>query len=186
MRPKNRSERGFGLVELIIYAALSLTVLSAVGGVVISMVNVQNQVMNSANAAEQAQLISRSVGSGVRNSTAITLETVSSVDQILRVRTASSTATATWFCQAWYFSASERAVRFKSSSTAIQTPTGQDLAGWTLLGSGVTAAQGQQIFLLSGAKVSLAFAEQLGSEAPIVIRTSASGRGAVRISAPCF
>ena len=186
MRTNLRSESGLGLVELIIYAALSLTVLSVVGGIVISLVNVQNQVMNSANGAEQAQLISRSIGTGVRNSTAISLESVASVDQILRVRTASTSSTATWLCQAWYFSAAEKTVRFKSMSTAVATPSSQDLAGWTLLGSGVTPAQGQQIFQLNGLKVSLEFSERLASESPIVIKTSASGRGAVRISAPCF
>ena len=181
-----RSEQGLGLVEFIIYAALTLTILSALGGVVISMVSVQNQVMDSANAAEQAQLISRSVNSGVRNATAVDLQTVNSVDQILRVRTASGASTAVWSCQAWYFSSVSKSLRMKTSATAIANPTQQDLDGWTLLASGVTAPQGQQIFLMSGSKLSLAFAEQKAKETPIIIRTSVSQRGGVRISAPCF
>lgn len=181
-----RRDTGLGLVELIIYSALSLIILSALGGVVISMVSVQNEVMDSANAAEQAQLISRTVNSGVRNATAVDLQTVNSTDQILRVRTASGASTAVWSCQAWYFSSATKSLRMKTSSSAIANPTLQDLDGWTLLASGVTSSQGQQIFLMSGSKLSLVFAVQKARETPIIIRTSVSQRGGVRISAPCF
>jgi len=182
----NKRDAGMGLVELIIYLALSLIILSALGGVVISMVSVQNQVMNSANGAEQAQLISRSVNSGVRNSTALDLQSVNGTDQILRVRTASGTATPVWRCQAWYFSQAEKSLRLKTSPAAISTPAQQDLASWTLLAAGIRPVQGDQVFLLSGVKLSIVFVEQIASEAPIVIRTSVSQRGGVRISAPCF
>ena len=181
-----KSETGVGLVELLIYVALSLVVLSAVGGVVISLVNVQNQVMTTANAAEQAQVIARSVESGVRNATAVDLQTINTSDQMLMVRTASATGTAVWSCQAWYFSNASKSLFTKTSNAAIGAPTQQGLASWTQLASGVAPSQGQQIFLLSGTKVSLNFAEQVAKETPIVIKTSVSQRGGVRISAPCF
>jgi hypothetical protein len=186
MSQKPKREDGLGLVELIIYMALTLIILSAVGGVVISMVSVQNQVMGSANAAEQAQLISRSINSGVRNSTAVQLQAVNGVDQILRVRTASGSSTAVWSCQAWYFNAAEQSLRMKTSGNAIPTPSQSDLTGWTLLASGVSPVQGQTIFLQNGTKLSIIFSEHVANETPIIIRTSVSQRGGVRISAPCF
>ena len=186
MRDVFRRDSGLGLVELIIYSALTLIILSSVGGVVVSMVSVQNQVMDSANAAEQAQLISRSVNSGVRNATAVDLQTVNTTDQILRVRTASGAGIAVWSCKAWYFRAANKELRMRTSSSAIANPTQTDLDGWTLLASGVRATQGQQIFLLNGLKLSLVFSEQKANETPIIIKTSVSQRGGVRISAPCF
>ncbi len=186
MIQKLKREDGLGLVELIIYMALTLVILSAVGGVVISMITVQNQVMGSANAAEQAQLISRSINSGVRNSTAVQLQAVNTTDQILRVRTASAANTAVWSCQAWYFSAADKALRMKTAATAIATPSQSDLTGWTLLASGVSPVQGQTIFLQNGVKLSIIFSEKVANETPIIIRTSVSQRGGVRISAPCF
>jgi hypothetical protein len=179
-------DSGMGLVELIIYIALTLVILSSLGGVVISMVSVQNQVMNSANTAEQAQLVSRSIHFGVGNSSAVDLQSVNGTDQLLRVRSSSLTSSTVWSCQAWYFSPSEKSMRFKSSSSAIAAPSAADLANWTLLASGVSTAQGQQVFTLSGSRVSLVFAQQLTTEAPIVIKTSASARAGVRVSAPCF
>lgn len=186
MMAKSNSNQGMGLVELLVYLALILLVLSAVGGVLISMVNVQNQVLASANNAQQAQLVSRSVTTGVRNSTGVNLQTVGTADQILRVRTAGTQSTTNWICQAWYFNADSRELRFRSSPTAIATPSGSDLAGWTLLASGITGVQGQNIFALAGSKLSVVFSQQLGKESPIVIRTSASERAGIRVSAPCF
>lgn len=177
---------GIGLVELLIYTALSLIVLSAVGGVVISLVNVQNQVMNTASAAEQSQLVARTIEAGVRNATAIDLQTVNSSDQMLSVRTASATGTAVWSCRVWYFSLPNKSLFTRTSNTAIGVPTQQGLAGWTLLAVGVSPPQGQQIFTLSGTKVGVYFAEQVAKETPIFIKTSVSQRGGVRISAPCF
>lgn len=179
-------EDGLGLVELLIYTALTLIILSAVGGVVVSMVSVQNQVMGSANSAEQAQLISRSINAGVRNSTAVDLQVVNVSDQILRVRTASAANTAVWSCQAWYFNAADQSLRMKTSVSSIATPSQEQLATWTLLASGVAPVQGSTIFLLNGVKLSIIFSERVANETPIIIRTSVSQRGGVRISAPCF
>lgn len=186
MNESRRGDRGFGLVELIIYMALTLIILSAVGGVVISMVKVQNQVMDASNSAEQAQLITRSLGAGVRNATALDLQTVGAGDQIFRMRTATSAANATWFCSAWYLSAADKSLRTKASPGAISTPTQSDLGGWQLVSSGISSVQGVPVMQLSGTTLRLQFASQLANEAPIVIRTSVSQGGGVRISAPCF
>jgi type II secretory pathway pseudopilin PulG len=181
-----RREEGFGLVELIIYIALTLIILSAVGGVVISMVRVQNQVMNAANSAEEAQLVTRSIGAGVRNATALDLQTVGAGDQIFRMRTATSAANASWFCVAWYYNAADKSLRTKTSPNAIATPNSSELVSWELVSAGITPVQATPVMQLSGTTLRLQFSSQLANEPPIVIRTSVSQGGGVRMSAPCF
>jgi type II secretory pathway pseudopilin PulG len=183
---KQKRESGFGLVELVIYIALTLIILSAVGSVVVSMVKVQNQVMDTANSSEQAQLVTRVIGSGVRNATALDLQTLPNGDQILRMRTATSAATPTWICSALYVDVPTKTIKSRSSAVAIGTPTQQELSGWASLGSGISSVQGVPILQLSGNTLRLQFSSQVAAETPIVIRTTISQGGGVRISAPCF
>lgn len=141
-----QTNRGFTLVELLVYVAMLGIVLSILGGMLISGLNVERTVTRANEETRLGQLISRSIEKGVRNATAFKVESVGS-DQILRARSADvkisgTTTTVTWRCMAWYYRASDGAF-FSTTRTAgaVSKPgtvaPATPLTAWTLYGSGV-------------------------------------------------
>lgn len=180
------SEAGMGLIELVVYSALLVTVMLAVGGMLISLLTTQRNVVNAANTSGSAQLIAKSLQSGIRNSTAVKLNAIGASDQLLLARSASAENSVSWVCLAWYFSGQTGQVRTITSSSAIPTPTSGDLTGWTLLAQGVSPSSGSGIFSLAGTRLSFSFEQRISNEAATSIQTSISARGGPWVSAPCF
>ena len=180
-------QAGLGLVELMIYMALMLVALSAVAGLFIGMFNVNNEVTGSVASAGQAQVTANSVESGIRNATAVSVQTVGATAQLVMARTATQTANSSFVCQAWYFdSASGGSIRFKQSQTAIAVPDAATLQTWTLLIDGVQAPQASPVFRLVGRRLDLNFTATKAKQTPVVINTSASVRAETWESTPCF
>jgi len=184
-----KNDRGMGLIELIVYSALTVVVLSVVGGILITILTVQRNVVNGATTAEQAQLIAETVESGVRNATAIQIENFSSGDQMVTARSAKTGSTITWSCLAWYFTANSvhgGNIRYLRSNSAIVTPNSSELSNWTLLGEGVSPVSSTPVFSLAGTSLSLQFSEQVESDPAVTINSTSYVRGGPWKSDPCF
>lgn len=187
MNRRIENQSGLGLVELMIYMALMLVALGAVAGLLIGMFNVNNEVTGSVNSAGQAQVAANSVESGVRNATAVSVQTIGSTAQMVLARTATQTANSSFVCQAWYFdSANGGSIRFRQSQTAIAIPDAATLQTWSLLIDGVQAPQATPVFRLVGRRLDLNFTATKAKQTPVVINTSASVRAETWESAPCF
>lgn len=182
------SETGMTLVELLIYMVLAVVVLLIVGGVLINSLNTQRTVRDATQASNTGQLVSLSVGQGVRNASAIWHSAAGVEPELLIVRTAGSGATPTWSCQAWSFDNGE--VRTRTSAGLIPT-TAASIATWTLLGSGMKAVSASPVFSQTGRSVALLLDVDTGKGQPIRISTSSISRQPVpatgaEVSLPCF
>ena len=154
-----QSNRGFTLVELLVYVALLGLILSVLGGMLISGLSVERTVTRASDETRLGQLISRSVEKGIRNATAFKVEGIGS-DQILRARSADAVVsggatTVTWRCMAWYYRASDGAF-FSTTRTAgaVSLPgpaPATPLTAWTYYGSGVKPAAGATTVLSGSA-----------------------------------
>lgn len=177
-----KSERGLGLIELIIYSMLSVIVLGIVGGILINSLTAERTVRDSAQASNTGQLVARSVSQGIRNASSIQLVVPTAGEQLLKARTVDAGANPVWRCQAWYFGNGE--VRVTTSSTTIPTPTALQLATWTLLADGIQATSGTTpVFTLDGRRVDLALEVSTNGGPSVLISTSALSRQPVPIAA---
>ena len=188
-----KNERGFTLVELLIYSMLAILVLAIVGSILINSLRAERTVRDANEATSVGQLLAQSVTTGVRNASAITLSAPEPNTQLLMVRTVTAGEVAEWSCQAWYFGAGE--VRTTRSSTAIPAPTAASAADWTLLVEGIEPGP---IFAYvndpadpqDGRRVDLDVQVSVGDGVPVLITTSALSRQPVPstgvVSAPCF
>jgi hypothetical protein len=169
-------DAGFGLAELIVYAALAVVVLTLGGSMLISALSTRSQVTTLSEATSIGQLISGSIQEGVRNASGppgttdpeqragIKAEVTTARGQLLRARVAvgSANGTVVWRCQAWYFSSQTEAVYSAVNATeAVADPGGfavvngrhSPAAGadeWLLLGEGVRLAPDASAFFGAG------------------------------------
>jgi type II secretory pathway pseudopilin PulG len=145
-----RTDTGFTLVELLVYVSLLALVLFILGGMLISTLRVQNVVSSASEGTRLAQLISSSVGSGIRNATAFQIDTdAATKDQLLRSRSSvvsvsGGTTTETWRCMAWYWRASDGAFFATSSNSGLVPKPGTvspaiPLSQWNYFGGGVAS-----------------------------------------------
>lgn len=191
-------DRGFTLIELIVATAILTLVLSIVGGLIISMIQTDRTVRATTTATTQGQLVTESIERGIRNSVeqgtparAFAITTLSNSDQLLVARTAGSGATIAWRCTAWYYSASERSIRTRTSTTAIATPSATARANWTLLADGIRpTVAGGKVFddaASVGRTLGLSFTADAGENPRVSFVTSASSRAGTATGAPaCF
>ena len=153
---RHNRETGYTLVELLIYSSVLVLILTVVGGILLNTVSSERKVFASADANGVSQLIAGSVQAGVRNATALQIAEISDNDELLVVTGVSSdpnvTASAR-VCQAWYYTEeNDGAVYFKRGDppqflrASLTAALHDDMTGWTLLGSGVSATPGQPIF----------------------------------------
>ena len=186
-RRADPGESGLGLVELIVYMGLLLVAMGSVAGLIFGMFNVNKQVTDSVASAGQAQVAANSLESGVRNATAVSVQSVGSTAQLVLARTATQTANPTYVCQAWYFdSANGGSLRFLQSPTVITVPDSNALKAWVLMVDGVVAPQGTPVFQLVGRRLDVNFTAKRANQTPVVISTSAAVRAETWESAPCF
>ena len=180
------SERGFTLVELLVYSLLLVLVLSIVGGMLASTTTTSKTVGSITQATTAGQLVANSVTRGIRNSSDFQLTPVGT-DQLLVARTAQGGATLTWTCAAWYYSAAGVGTIYYTTSTAILAPpTATDLASWTLLDTGISPLSGTDIFTEDGTQISLAFNATAGSNPPVAITSSAVSRAGATGVPACY
>lgn len=178
-------DSGFTVIEIMVYVALVSVVLIIVAGIFSSMYRVQTSVVGGTAAAESAQLVSKSVESGVRNATAVSLQALGS-DQFVLARTAGSGSSANWQCDAWYYDAAKKEVRFSYGVGAIAAPTTAQLATWQLLSGGIMPTSGSGIFSLAGSRLSLVFTAKSTNTTVVSVQTSVATEAGSWVSSPCF
>ena len=180
-----------------IYSGLLVLILTAVGGMLLTTLRSEEQVIDSGDVNGYGQLISSSVSSGVRNATALALTgNADNTVQLLVLTTVSSDpmkTAAERVCEAWYYTELNGGVMYYQRGTApqeISPPTASDLTGWTLLGSGLSST-GQPIFTgadASSPAISLNFAIDAngGSGLAFISTTVKTRQGASTETATCF
>lgn len=191
--PKVR-DKGLTLIELLIASGISVLVLSITGGLLLSGLRSQESAQAVTDAANTAQQIVRSIQSGVRNASAITISSNSVTGtQLLLVRSIGlDPATTSPSCQAWYYTpASGGSVYTKRTSPAalITLPNSGPNGVWTRLGTGVTPADpvtGKVFNAPSGSRVELRFDVAAGSHPYVRINTTTYTPQSTSVSAPCF
>lgn len=193
---KKHDESGFTLIELMVAAALSVVVLSLVGGIIFSSTQAEGTVRTVSQATSAGQLVTASVQNGIRNSavslgrtTPYQLTAPTGSDQMLVALVVSNGATATASCAAWYYSATEQSVRYLTSGSAINAPTSSALANWTLLAKGIAPiSPSTTIFTARGSYgVNLAFQASAGTSAsPIPFQSSITSRTAMTGAIACY
>ena len=95
------TERGFTLVELLIYSMLMVVVLAIVGGMIVSFTSTSKTVGSITQVSTSGQLAAQSVERGIRNASDFRLTTPTGTDQLLIARTAGGGTDLTWKCAAW-------------------------------------------------------------------------------------
>ena len=201
-RDAEKADEGFTLIELIVAAALTVLVLIAVSGLLISANKAQTSTRAATASATLGQLVARSVTQGVANATAVTVTTdpVSGA-QLLQARVYSMTAAsdptqtnASIGCSAWYFNpAGGGSIYIKTvlPAAAIAMPAGTPDSSWEIIGSGlganVAAAQSSTVFATpNGTRVDLKFDVVNGSQKPVHIETTVHIANTTPVSSPCF
>lgn len=197
-RPSSAGEGGYTLVELLIYSSLLLLILTVVGGMLMNTLTSQQKVLESAGANGSSQVIAESVQSAVRNATALTVSSGAdpdTQDQLLVAVTVSNDPNQTAdarVCQAWYYTEAGGAMYYKREAAPqnFAAPTAEelgnnDMTGWALLGSGMTAnstatGQAQPVFTaltVGNPAITLNFAINANDDSsPALISTTAISR----------
>lgn len=180
IRDARGDDSGFTLVELVITGLLTVLVLSVVTGLFVSMTTTESSVRTVTTATTAGQFVAGSIERGARNSSTMAVTTPATGDLLLQARTVGSAATAVWGCSAWYFSAADQTIRYKTSTAQIPTPTAASQRSWTLLSGGVSAVAGGPVFAVantaSGQTLALSFQESAGKSAPVVFQSSSSNQ----------
>ena len=174
---------GFTLIELVVASSLTVIIAIVIGSMLISTLGSEKTIRTTTQATSSGQLVAQSIDKGVRNATWIDL-TAASGEYFLTVRTASSTAVVTYRCQAWYITPAGAAY-VQSSPTKITKPTGGNVAGWTLLTTGIHQAGTASVLSRTGREVTITFEVDAGEAQDVLIRTSALSRQTSTESAPC-
>lgn len=188
-----RGERGFTLVELLISLLLTLIVLLIAGGVLVSGLTTQQTVKSVTNAATVAQQIVRSVQSGVRNASAVTvISNTTAGTQLLIARViGSDPASTAASCQAWYYTPANGGAVYTMRTTpasVITLPGAGPQGTWALLGVGVSpiAATGNVFTAPAGSRVDLTFNVAADSHPYVKITTTTYTPQTATVSSPCF
>ncbi|WP_168626189.1 MULTISPECIES: type II secretion system protein J [unclassified Cryobacterium] len=172
-----RDERGITLVELIIYAMLSVLILSIVGGMLVNSLTAERIVRDSSQASNTGQLVAQSVTRGVRMASKLEVSTPTPDSVVMRALIVDDAlaSPATAHCEAWYFGNGE--LRTTRSPSAIPIPGSHaDAEGWTLLATGVAEVGARPAFSVTGLSANLALELDTGDSSPLLIETSAVSR----------
>jgi len=191
---QNQRERGFTLIEMLVYMTLSIVVLVIVGGILVGGLRTQETARTVTDAANTAQQIVRSVQAGVRNASAVTVIRDSAAGtQLLLARTIGTSASSTAAsCQAWYYTPLNGGAVYTKKTTpaaVITLPAGGPQGVWSLLGAGVTPADpatGKVFNAPNGGRVELKFDVAAGTHPYVLINTMTYTPQSTTVSAPCF
>ena len=184
--PLTDAESGFTLIELLVYMSFAVVVLAIIGGMLISSVGIERDVRSTTEATNLGQLISRSVQSGVRNASQVSLQNIGDT-QFLVARTAGSAASVVWACEAWFYTpAAGGSIYTKRTSpeSHIAAPGG-DLTSWIKLGEGVSA-NGAAVFGGVNDRITVALSLAAGAQDDVVVNTTVTPRTLATVGAPCL
>ena len=192
--PDEENCNGFSLIELLVATGLTLIVIVIAGSVLIAGLRAQETSRTVTDAANTAQQIVRSIQTGVKNASAISISNGATTgSQLLLSRTVSmDPATTVPSCRAWYFTPSGGGNVYTTSTTpavAIIVPSGGPQGAWTLLGTGVSPADpvtGKVFNSSSGDRVELNFDVAAGSHPYVLVHTVNYRSSSTTLSAPCF
>jgi type II secretory pathway pseudopilin PulG len=189
----NSRQSGFTLIELLLYVALSLVVLVIAGGILISGLRTQQTTSSVTDAANTAQQIVRSVQSGVRNASAVSVSSPFAGSQLLIARTIGSDPNSTApSCQAWYYTPTNGGSVYTtrtSPAALITLPAGGPQGVWSILGTGVSPSDpvtGKVFNAPSGGRVELRFDVAAGTHPYVLVNTMTYTPQSATVSAPCF
>ena len=180
-------DSGYTLIELLVYMSFALVVLTIIGGMLISSVGTERDVRSTTEATNLGQLISRSVQSGVRNASQVSLQNIDGT-QFLVARTAGSAASVVWSCQAWFYTPTDGGSLYTkrtSPASLITVPVSGDLASWIKLGDGVST-NGAVIFGGVNDRITVALDLDAGAQASVVVNTTVTPRTLATIGGPCL
>lgn len=156
-----RSDDGLTLPELLVVSIVTTMLLIAVGGIYISTLTAQRTVSQLTQGSNSAQLVARSIDSGVRNAVffgGTPVRTDASGNQLLVACTAGSATPIQYSWTAWYYSPSGRGeLRMHQFAANAEPgmPTATAASGWTLLLTGVSPrGAGGAVFGFDAAKPS--------------------------------
>ncbi|SEM88626.1 PilW family protein [Cryobacterium luteum] len=191
------AEQGFTLVELLIYSAFSVIILSLVGGMLVTSLSAQKTMIARSEAASAGQLISQSIHSGVRNANAIKIVSPVVGSEMLIMATVQTGDGETGeSCQAWFYTAADGgAVYYKSAAAGelnfISPPAAGSFAGWLMLGDDISPSEASRPFFLGAGsplnEVAVSFTVGAGSKnAPILIESTTITRQSGSESSACF
>jgi type II secretory pathway pseudopilin PulG len=192
--PIKDEEKGLTLIELLIASGISVLVIAIAGGLLINGLRTQESAQKVTDAANTAQQIVRSIQSGVRNASAITVSSNAVTGtQLLLVRSIGQDPTTTApSCQAWYYTPTSGGSVYTTRTfpaALISLPTGGPNGKWTQLGTGVTPADpttGKVFNAPSGSRVELRFDVAAGRHPYVRINTTTYTPQTTSVSAPCF
>jgi hypothetical protein len=145
-----RGDEGLTLPEVIVVSIVTTIILIAVGGMYISTLRTERVISDLSQGASSAQLVARSIDSGVRNG--VILDSVrigSDGGQMLAVCTAGAGTTAAYSWRAWYYSPTGNgSIRSRdfASNAKPSVPSASQLSGWTLLLDGIDPRNGAGVF----------------------------------------
>lgn len=191
---KRNSSSGFTLIELLISSALSLIVLGIGAGIFVNGIRTQDTAQTVTTAANTAQQVVRSIQTGVRNASAITVtsDPVAGTQLLLARTVGSDPSTTAASCQAWYYTPSNGGAVYTKRTTpasVISLPIGGPQGSWMLLGSGISPsdpATGKVINAPSGGRVELKFDVAAGAHPYVLMNTMTYISLSATVSAPCF
>ena len=173
LRRRLAADRGFTLIELVIYCSLLAVVMLVVAGITISALRAQSIVRSTGSASNGAQLVVRSVGAGIRNSSSFQAAAPTGTGQLLRARVAARNGGLSWTCAAWYYSSSNGALYMTTNPLAMVTAPAGVPTGWSLLAAGVSLSPGAtQAFTASGTQLKVALKVAAGGAAAVVVSTT--------------
>ena len=182
-------DAGFTLVELLIYMAFTVVVLTLVGGMLINSLNAQRSIVSRSEATTSGQTVAQSVHSGVRNAVKHELSaTDTDADQLLVVQTL-QLGSEPAICLAWYYKADDDAIYYQRASTPITAPLDDDYDGWLLLATGVQSRGGIFDDADSGAgtRIALSFSVAVSEDgAPVLIESTTVSRDNISGTAQCW
>ena len=182
-----KGNSGFSLIELLVASSVSILVLMLVGSLLTNSMRIGRDTRSVAEATDLGQLVARTVQSGVRNASKVSLTDTGST-QLLRVRTAGRAETPAWLCQAWYYTPDAGGsifMKVTSPAAPISAPTTATLSSWTKLGDGINPS-GAKVFTAVLGLVTLDFTVRAGGSPPIPIKSTATTRTLETESTPCF
>ena len=179
-------ESGFTLIELLVYVSFAVVILVIVGGMLISSVGTERDVRSTTEASNLGQLISRSVQSGVRNASQVSLQNIDDT-QFLVARTAGSTASVVWACQAWFYTPDSGGSLYtkRTSPASMIAAPGGDLTSWIKLGEGVSR-NGVALFGAINGRITVDLDVAAGTQPSVIVNTTVTPRTLATVGAPCL
>lgn len=180
-----RSDAGFTLIELSVVTILFALVTVTVGGILIGATTAERTVRSVASATNAGQLVARTFEETASNAVAPLADPQGSGDQYLKIQMVGKAAAITYQCVAFYYSATDKTIRYTTSPTAIGTPTAASQKSWQLLASGVAKQGSTAIFARTGSTYKLTFTVDAGDQDPVAFATTATSRSTATGTLTC-